>query len=92
MLEEHQLYAKFRKTEFYRDKIQYLEHVISEEGISVDPNKIKDIIDWHVPKDVTDVRSFVGITGYYRKFIEGFSGIANPITSLQKKSKKFVWD
>ena len=59
----------------------------------MDPNKIKSIIDWHVPKDVTDVRSFMGITGYYRKFIEGFSKIANPITSLRKKKcKKFVWD
>ena len=61
-----------------------------EEGISIDQDKIKSIIDWHVPKDVTDVRSFMGITGYYRKFIEGFSKIANPITSLQKKGKRFV--
>ena len=66
--------------------------MISEEGISVDTDKIKSIIDWHVPKDVTDVQSFMGITGYYRKSIEGFSKIANPITSLQKKGKIFVWD
>ena len=58
----------------------------------MDPNKIKSIIDWHVPKDVTDVRSFMGITGYYTKFIEGFSRIVNPITSLQKNGKEFVWD
>ena len=58
----------------------------------MDPDKIKSIIDWHVPKDVTDVQSFMGITGYYRKFVEGFSRIANTITSLQKKGKKFVWD
>ena len=56
----------------------------------MDPDKIKSIIDWHVPKEVTDV--LMGITGYYRKFIDGFSKIANPITSLQKKGKKFVWD
>ena len=92
MLRKHQLYAKFSKRDFYKDKIQYLGHVISKEGISVDPNKIKAIIDWPLPKDITDVRSFMEITGYYRKFIEGFSKIANPITSLQKKGKKFVWD
>ena len=62
------------------------------EGISVDPEKIRAIEDWPVPKDVTDVRSFMGITGYYRRFIEGFSKIANPITSLQKKGKKFDWN
>ena len=64
--------AKFSKCEFYKDKIQYLGHMISKEGISVDLDKIKAIIDCNVPKDVTDVRSFMGITGYYRKFIEGF--------------------
>ena len=61
--------------------------MISEEVTSVDPNKVKAIIDWHVPKDVTDVRSFMGITSYYRKSIEGFSKIANPIKSLHKKGK-----
>ena len=66
--------------------------MISEEVISIGPDKIKSIIDWLVPKDVTDVRSFLGIAGYYRKFIEGFSKIANPITSLQKNGKKSVWD
>ena len=66
--------------------------MIFEEGISIEINKIKAIIDWHVPKDVTHVRSFMGITGYYRNFIERFSKIANPITSLQKKGKRFFWD
>ena len=92
MLREHHLYAKFSKCDFFKDKIQYLGHVITKDGISVDPNKIKTINEWLVPKDVTDVRSFMEITGYYRRFIEGFSRITNPITSLQKKGKKFVWD
>jgi len=92
VLTEHKLYAKFSKCEFFKDKIQYMGHVISKDGISVDTDKIKMIIEWPIPKDVSDVRSFMGITGYYRKFIEGFSRIANPITSLQKKGKKFVWD
>ena len=66
--------------------------MVTKEGISVDPEKIRAIEDWPVQKDVTDVRSFMGITGYYRRFIEGFSKIANPITSLQKKGKKFDWN
>ena len=92
VLREHKLYAKFSKCEFFKDKIQYLGHVISKEGISVDPDKINEIIEWLVPKDVTYVRSFMGIVSYYQKFIEGFSKIANPITSLQKKGKTFVQD
>ena len=59
------MYAKFSKCEFYKDKMQYLGNMISEEGILVDSDKIKAIIDWPVPKDVTNVRSFMGITGYY---------------------------
>ena len=82
MLREHQLYAKFNKCEFYKDKIQYLGHVISEKGISVDLDKIKSIIDWPVPKDVIDVWYIMGITGYYIKFMKGFFIIANPLTSL----------
>ena len=66
-------------------------HVVTKGGILVDPEKIKAIEEWPVPKDVTDIRSFMGITSYYRRFIEGFSRIANPITSLQKKGKKFEW-
>ena len=92
MLREHQPYAKFSKCNFFKDKIQYLGHVITKEGILVDPKKIKAIEKWLVPKDVTDVQSFMGITSYYRRFIEGFSRIANPITSLQKKGKKFEWN
>ena len=62
---------------------------MTKEGISVDPEKIRAIEDWLVPKDATDVRSFMGITSYYRRFIEGFSRITNLINSLQKKGKKF---
>ena len=64
---------------------------MTKEGISIDPEKIQEIEEWPVPKDVTDVRSFMGNTGYYQRFIEGFSRIANPITSLQKKGKKIEW-
>jgi hypothetical protein len=85
------LYEKFDKCDFYQKRIQYLGHVISEEGIAVDPEKIRKIMEWHVPKDVVDIWSFMEITGYYHRFIEGFSKIAYPITSLHKKGTKFIW-
>ena len=66
--------------------------MISKEGISTDPDKIRAIMERHVPKDILDVRSVMGITSYYRKFIEGFLKIVNPITSLEKKGKSIVWD
>jgi len=88
-LRKHKLYAKFDKCDFYQKEIQYLGHVISPWGIVVDPEKIKSIKELSVPKDVVDIWSFMGITGYYRWFIEGFSKIAYPITSLQKKGTKF---
>jgi hypothetical protein len=83
--------VKFDKCDFYQRKIQYLGHVISEDGIAFDPEKIKVIMEWPIPKDVADIRSFMGVTGYYRRFIEGFSKIVYPITSLQKKGIRFTW-
>jgi hypothetical protein len=74
-LREHQLYAKFNKCDFYQKKIQYLGHIISEDGISVDPEKIKEIVEWPRPTNVAEIRSFMGITGYYRRFIEIFQKI-----------------
>ena len=91
LLREHQLYAKLSKCDFYRDRSQYLGHIISEEGISVDPEKIEAIMNWPTPRNVKDVRSFMGLVGYYRRFIEGFSKVAHAITSLEKKGMKFEW-
>ena len=91
VLKEHQLYAKMSKCDFYKDRIQYLGHIILEEGISVDPDKIKAIMNWPTPRNVTDIRYFMGLAGYYRRFIEGFSKVAHAITSLQKKGVKFEW-
>jgi len=71
-LREHQLYAKLEKCEFFKTEIQYLGHVISKDGIAIDPKKVKAISDWPVPKDMADVRSFMGLTSYYRRFIEDF--------------------
>ena len=76
------MYAKFSKCDFYKEEIQYLGHIITREGIVVDPEKIRTIIEWRVPKDVADIRSFMGLAGYYRRFVEGFSRVAYPITSL----------
>jgi hypothetical protein len=59
--------------------------------VAVDPDKIKSIMDWPTPKDVSDIISFMGLVGYYRRFIKGFSKIGCPITSLQKKGVKFIW-
>jgi hypothetical protein len=91
VLREHQLYAKLRKCSFYQRQIHYLGHIISEEGIVVDPEKVEAIREWSAPRNVVEVRSFMGLAGYYRRFIAGFSKIAHPITSLQRKEKKFQW-
>jgi len=90
-LRKHKLYAKFDKCNFYKNEIQYLGHVISTKYIVVDPEKIKAIIEWSVPKDIAYIWSFMGINGYYRRFIKGFSKIEYPITSLKKKGTKFNW-
>jgi hypothetical protein len=85
VIREHQLYAKLRKCSFYQNRIHYLGHIISEEGITVDPKNIEAIKGWKTPKNVTKIISFMGLVEYYRRFIAGFSRIAHPITSLQRK-------
>jgi hypothetical protein len=91
VLREHQLYAKFSKCDFFQKKIHYLGHVLSEEGVAVDPDKIKSIMEWPTPKDVSDIRSFMSLARYYKRFIKGFSKIWSPITTLQKKGTNFTW-
>jgi hypothetical protein len=91
VLREHQLYANLSKCDFFKKQVHYLGHVISEEGVAVDPDKIKSIMDWPTPKDVYDIRFFMGLAGYYRRFIKGFSKIGCPITTLKKKGFKFIW-
>ncbi|XP_057851473.2 uncharacterized mitochondrial protein AtMg00860-like [Cryptomeria japonica] len=79
------------KCEFFKTEIKYLGHVISAEGIVVDPSKIQAILEWPTPTNVSEVHNFMGLVGYYRRFARGFSMISHPITSLQRKGKKFVW-
>jgi hypothetical protein len=90
-LREHQLYAKFSKCAFWLEEIKFLGHVLSANGIAVDPSKVKDILEWKLPTTVHQVRSFRGLAGYYRRFIPDFSKIVKPITSLLKNDTKFNW-
>ena len=85
VLREHQLYGKLSKCEFWLEEVQFLGYVISAKGIAVDPTKIETVLKWEMPKTVTEVRSFLGLAGYYKRFIEGFSKKVNPLTHLTRK-------
>ncbi|GJY69467.1 putative reverse transcriptase domain-containing protein [Tanacetum coccineum] len=91
LVREEELYAKFSNCDFLLSKVQFLGHVIDSEGIHVDPAKIESINDWASPKIPTKIHQFLGLSGYYRRFIEGFSKIARPMTKLIQKSMKFDW-
>ena len=88
---EHQLYAKFSKCEFWLKEVSFLGHIISNGGVVVDPKKVRDVLSWKPPQDVSEIRSFLGMAGYYRRFIEGFSKLAKPMTTLLEKNAKSVW-
>ena len=90
-LRERQLYAKLSKCQFWLDKVAFLGHLISAEGVSVDPQKIEAVVNWKPPKNVSEVRSFLALSGYYRKLVEGFSKIASPLTKLTRKDVKYDW-
>ena len=81
-LREHKLYAKFSKCEFWLRKVPFVGHVLSEDGISVDPSKVQEVLDWKAPTSIHEVRSFLSLAGYYRRFILDFSKIAKPMTRL----------
>jgi len=87
-LREHRLYAKLNKCEFWLKEVTFLGHVILAEGILVDPRKVEAVLKWERPTNVTEIRSFLGLAGYYRRFIEGFSTIAAPMT---RKETKWEW-
>lgn len=90
-LRANRLYAKFSKCEFWMKQVSFLGHVVSSEGLSVDPAKIEVVTNWPRPSTISEVRSFLGLVGYYRRFVEGFSHIASPLTQLSRKGTPFVW-
>ncbi|WVZ84125.1 hypothetical protein U9M48_031186 [Paspalum notatum var. saurae] len=90
-LKEHKLYAKLSKCEFWLDQVPFLGHIVSKGRIMVDPSKISSVMDWKVPEVVKEVRGFLGLAGYYKRFIESFSRIAKPMTSLLEKGVPFIW-
>ena len=91
-LREKRLYAKFTKCSFWLNEVSFLGHIVNQDGISVDPEKIKAITDWPRPTSVTKIRSLLGLAGYYKRFVEGFSRIATPMTKLTQKNVRFEWN
>lgn len=91
VLREKEFFAKFSKCEFWLREVTFLGHVVSAEGINVDLRKIEAILEWKPPRTVSEIRSFLGLAGYYRRFVEGFSVMAAPLTKLIRKGIPFVW-
>src|SRR5579859_7643324 len=91
-LRDHKLYAKFSKCEFWLNQVKFLGHTVSGEGIAVDPSKVQEVMDWKQPTTVHEIRSFLRLAGYYRRFIPEFSKIAKPMTELLKKNTPFLWN
>lgn len=92
MLKEKKMYDKLPKCEFWLEEVSFLIHVISSGSIIVDPAKVDAILQWEAPKLVIEIKIFLGLFGYYRRFIEGFSKLSIPLTQLTQKGKAFVWD
>ncbi|KAI3472583.1 hypothetical protein Pfo_031315, partial [Paulownia fortunei] len=91
VLKEKQLYAKFKKCEFWLQQVVFLCHVVSKDGISVDPSKVEVVIKWPTLTNISKVRSSFGLAGYYQRFIQEFSKIATPMKMLTRKNVKFLW-
>ncbi|GJY19770.1 putative reverse transcriptase domain-containing protein [Tanacetum coccineum] len=91
LLKKEKLYAKFSKCEFWLQEVQFLGHVVNRDGIHVDLSKVESVKNWKTPESPTEIRSFLGLAGYYRRFIKNFSKIAKPLTLLTQKNKAYVW-
>jgi hypothetical protein len=89
---QNQLYAKFEKCEFWLEKVAFLSHVLTTDGVVVDPSKIEVVTEWKQLQNIIDIRSFLGLARYYRRFIENFSKIVKPMTELLQKNAPFVWN
>ncbi|KAL9830767.1 putative nucleotidyltransferase, Ribonuclease H [Arabidopsis thaliana] len=90
-LREQKLFAKLSKWSFWQREMGFLGHIVFVEGVSVDPEKIEAIRDWPRPTNATEIRSFLGLAGYYRRFVKGFASMAQPMTKLTGKDVPFVW-
>jgi hypothetical protein len=90
-LREYRFYAKMSKCEFRMKHVAFLGHVILKGGIFMDPSKVQDVLSWNAPTSFGDIQSFLGLAGYYQRFIEGFLMISRPMTELLEKDKKFEW-
>ena len=91
ILKDRQIFAKFSKCEFWLQSVAFLGHIVSSEGIRLDSQKIEVVKQWPIPTSATDIRSFLGLADYYRRFVEGFSSIASSLTRLTQKMVKFQW-
>ncbi|GKE27314.1 putative reverse transcriptase domain-containing protein [Tanacetum coccineum] len=91
LLKKEELYAKFSKCEFWINTVKFLGHVIDSSGIHMDPAKIEAVKNWASPTTLSEIHQFLGLARYYRRFIEGFSKIAKPMTELMQKNQKFDW-
>ena len=92
LLRDHQLYAKFSKCEFWITEVRFLGHVVSASGVSVDSKKVEAMMSWERWKSIFEIHSFLGLAGYYRRFIEDFFRLAALMTRLTRKEVKFDWD
>lgn len=86
------MYAKLSKCSFAQKKISYLGHIISSEGVAADPDKVKDMVHWPQPTTIKQLRAFLGLTGYYRRFVRHYGIISKPLCRLLQKEAEFVWD
>jgi hypothetical protein len=90
-LKEKLLYTKFSKCEFWLDRVIFLRYVVSKDSILVNPKKVEAIVNWERPTSVHEIRSFLGLASYYRRFVEGFSKLSGPLTALTRKNAQFLW-
>ena len=90
-LRQEKLYAMFSKCDFWIEKVGFFGHIMSGEGVAVDPVKISDVLEWKRPTTVSEIRSFLGLVGYYRRFVQDFSRMVRPLTQRTRKGVSFTW-